>query len=139
MFRYYSCIFKINEFKNTTARAILLRRLGIPLCYTIETSNGAFFDYEKLKDTPFTMQLWMEMGRKIGEALYEYVDLLLTADRNRFEKKMAKRKDKEPKKQKQVKGKSGKVERSPIFSAMENEKIRHLFEEIKQAEEKKDL
>lgn len=35
MFRYYSCIFKINEFKESTARAVLLRRLGIPLSYTI--------------------------------------------------------------------------------------------------------
>lgn len=60
----------------------------------------------------------MEMGRKIAEALYEYVDLLLTADRNRFEKKMAKKKDKEPKKQKSGKGKHVKIEKSPIFSAM---------------------
>jgi hypothetical protein len=52
--------------------------------------------------------------------LYEYVDLLLTADRNRFEKKMAKKKDKEPKKQKSGKGKHTKIEKSPIFSAMEN-------------------
>lgn len=44
-FRYYSCIFKINEQKESTARAVLLRRLGIPLSYTIETSNGFFFDY----------------------------------------------------------------------------------------------
>ena len=35
MFRYYSCIFKISDFKVTTARAILLRRLNVPLSYTI--------------------------------------------------------------------------------------------------------
>lgn len=35
MFRYYSCIFKINEFKETTARAVLLRKMNIPLSYTI--------------------------------------------------------------------------------------------------------
>lgn len=87
----------------------MLRRLGIPLSYTIETSNGAFFDYEKLKDIPFTMILWSEMGKKIAEALYEYIDLLLTADRSRFEKKMTKKKDKEPKKQKSGKGKHLKV------------------------------
>jgi hypothetical protein len=58
MFRYYSCIFKINEFKETTARAVLLRRLAIPLSYTIETSNGSYFDYELLKDVPYTLPLW---------------------------------------------------------------------------------
>jgi len=70
MFRYYSCIFKINECKFTTARAILLRKLGIPLSYTIETSNGFFFDYEQLKDISFTMEKWKEMGLRVGTALY---------------------------------------------------------------------
>jgi hypothetical protein len=44
MFRYYSCNFKINELKETTARAVMLRRLNVPLSYTIETSNGCYFD-----------------------------------------------------------------------------------------------
>lgn len=35
MFRYYSCIFKVSEFKETTARAVVLRKLGIPFTYTI--------------------------------------------------------------------------------------------------------
>ena len=70
MFRYYSCIFKINECKLTTARAILLRRLGVPLSYTIETSNGSYFDYENLRDMPFTMEKWVEMGMKVGGALF---------------------------------------------------------------------
>ena len=84
MFRYYSCIFKINEFKESTARAVLLRRLGIPLSYTIETSNGSYFDYELLKDVPYSLTLWREMGMKVGSALFEYVDLILSADRNRM-------------------------------------------------------
>jgi hypothetical protein len=54
MFRYYSCSFKINELKETTARAVMLRRLNIPLSYTIETSNGCYFDYELLKDVAYT-------------------------------------------------------------------------------------
>ena len=82
MFRYYSCIFKINSFKETTARAIILRRIGVPLSYTIETSNGSYFDYEKLADVPYTQALWKSMGGKVGEALFEYVDLVLSADRN---------------------------------------------------------
>jgi cytosolic carboxypeptidase protein 2/3 len=134
MFRYYSCVFKINECKITTARAILLRRLGIPLSSTLETSNGCYFDYEALKDVPFTKEKWNEVGFKTAVALYEYTDLLIAADRTRWEKKQAK-KEKEPaKKEKKGRSKQKVREKPSIFSAMENEKIRHLFEEIKQAE-----
>ena len=69
MFRYYSCIFKISDFKVTTARAILLRRLNVPLSYTIETSNGSYFDYECLKDVPYNVEKWLQMGAAVGEAL----------------------------------------------------------------------
>jgi hypothetical protein len=64
------------------------------------------------------------------------MDLLLAADRNRFEKKLGKRKEAKKDKEKK-KGKATK-EKANIFSAMENEKIRHLFEEIKEAEGNKD-
>lgn len=125
MFRYYSCIFKINSFKETTARAIVLRRIGVPLSYTVETSNGSFFDYEKLCDVPYTQALWAEMGGKVGAALQEYAELVLATDRNRYEKAQAKRRDR-------VKGKKAAskpskrspqkaaVERVSIFTAMEN-------------------
>jgi len=63
-----------------------LRKLAVPLSFTIETSNGFFFDYEQLKDVPYTMKLWKEMGKHIGQALYEYIDILIVMDRNRFEK-----------------------------------------------------
>lgn len=48
MFRYYSCIFKISEFKESTARAVILRNFKIPLTYTIEASNGSFYNHENL-------------------------------------------------------------------------------------------
>lgn len=58
MFRYYSCSFKISYFKEATARAVLLRKLMIPFSYTIEASNGSYYDKEKLKDIPFTQKTW---------------------------------------------------------------------------------
>lgn len=64
----------------------MLRKLNIPLSYTIQTSNGSFFDYQLLKDVPYTQALWKEMGMKIGAALYQYIDLLLMSDRNRIDK-----------------------------------------------------
>jgi|JI6StandDraft_1071083.scaffolds.fasta_scaffold01920_15 hypothetical protein len=59
MFRYYSCIFRISTFKETTARAILLRKLDIPFSYTIEASNGSYYDKQEMKDQQFTPRLWI--------------------------------------------------------------------------------
>ena len=59
MFRYYSCSFKIAFCKETTARAIFQRKLGIPFSYTIEASNGSYYDHERLKDIPFGEKLWV--------------------------------------------------------------------------------
>ena len=52
---------------------MLLRKLNIPLAYTIEASNGFYFDYEKLKDIAYTDAKWKQMGEKVGHALYEYM------------------------------------------------------------------
>lgn len=30
----------------------------IPLSYTIEASNGSFYDHEKLRDIPFSDKKW---------------------------------------------------------------------------------
>jgi hypothetical protein len=86
MFRYYSCSFKVAESKNTTARAIVLKKLKVPLSYTIETSNGFYFDYEKLKDVPYTDLKWKQMGESVGQALSEYFELVVKADLLRCEK-----------------------------------------------------
>lgn len=44
MFRYHSCIFKIAEFKESTGRATFLKSHKIPFTFTIEASNGSYFD-----------------------------------------------------------------------------------------------
>ena len=41
MFRYYSCLFRVAEFKKATGRAVLLRQ--IPHCYTVEASTGFYY------------------------------------------------------------------------------------------------
>ena len=40
------------------------------------------------------MKLWKEMGLKIGQALYEYIDILIMSDKNRIDKAKNRRKDK---------------------------------------------
>lgn len=59
MFRYYSCIFKIEEDKKSTARAVFQQMYGIPLCYTVEASNGSYYSTEILKDFPFNAKMWV--------------------------------------------------------------------------------
>jgi hypothetical protein len=44
LFRYYSCIFRISSGKATTSRAILNRKIDIPFTYTMESSNGFYYD-----------------------------------------------------------------------------------------------
>lgn len=44
MFRFYSCIFKITPEKRNTARAILFNNYDIVNCFTIEASNGSFYE-----------------------------------------------------------------------------------------------
>lgn len=44
MFRYYSCIFKIEPEKKGTARAVFLYNLGVSLSYTFEISNFSYYD-----------------------------------------------------------------------------------------------
>jgi hypothetical protein len=41
------------------------------------------------------MEKWLDMGLKTGVALFEYFDLLIASDRHRWEKKQAKKKQKE--------------------------------------------
>jgi hypothetical protein len=41
MFRYYSCLFRIADFKRTTARAVILN--NVPHCYAVEASTGFYY------------------------------------------------------------------------------------------------
>jgi len=59
MFRYYSCVFRIADYKRTTARAVVLR--NVPHCYTIESSTGFYYCQDEKKDMAFTTEKWMEM------------------------------------------------------------------------------
>ena len=45
LFRYYSCVFRISQVKESTARVVMMKKLQIPLSYTVEASNGSFYNY----------------------------------------------------------------------------------------------
>ena len=59
MFSYYSCVFKIEESKKTTARSIFQKMHNIPLSFTIEASNSSYYDTNMLKDFPFNAKMWL--------------------------------------------------------------------------------
>lgn len=99
MFRYYSCSFKITDEKRNTARAIFLRNLYIPFSFTIEASNGSFYDHQALKDHPFNSHAWVMMGKHIGKALSQYCEIIISSEKN----KMIKKKEREKKMKKNIK------------------------------------
>jgi hypothetical protein len=71
MFRFYSCIFKISFCKDTTARAIINRTVPVTNCYTIEASNGFYYDRDSHQELPFTQQAWEDMGAYIAKAILQ--------------------------------------------------------------------
>lgn len=68
-FRYYSCIFRISNEKTSTARAVLNRNIDIPFTYTMESSNGFYYDSVMHSEMPFTSKKWKEMGAILAKAL----------------------------------------------------------------------
>ncbi len=43
LFRYFSCIFRISPGKKTTARAVIQNMCNLTNCFTIEASNGSYY------------------------------------------------------------------------------------------------
>ena len=69
MFRYYSCMFHISSEKSTTARATFNRAINIPFTYTLESSNGAFYDSLQHLEKLFVAKNWIEMGEALVRGL----------------------------------------------------------------------
>lgn len=44
MFRYYSSIFRISHSKRSTARGVFCDLYDLINCFTIETSNGSYYN-----------------------------------------------------------------------------------------------
>lgn len=54
----------------------MLEQYKIPLAYTIESSNGSYYDSETKLTIDFTREKWMEMGHQAGVCLSEYICML---------------------------------------------------------------
>lgn len=71
MFRYYSCSFRISEHKLSTARAMISR--FVPFCYTVETSNSAYYCADTRNIIDFTHYDWITIGKEIGVSSLFYI------------------------------------------------------------------
>lgn len=115
MFRYYSCVFRISQCKETTARAILFKKLNIPFAYTLEASNGYYYDKDTLKNVMFNERLWKEMGETIVKTIHKYCNELISLDLIKFEKERVKREHAEMKmRNKSLENKKKQALSSPI-------------------------
>lgn len=58
--------------KTSTARAVILKQYGVPFAYTIEASNGNYYDHELKAYVPFTIKMWNQLGARVCESLFDY-------------------------------------------------------------------
>lgn len=54
----------------------MLERYRIPYTYTVESSNGFYYDSESKVTVEFNRERWMEMGRVFGDSLGEYIGMV---------------------------------------------------------------
>lgn len=88
MFRYFSCKFRIEKYKESCARIALWRDFNIYNSYTIEASVYGYFNHDR-ETISFTPQLLDKFGECFGNSLFEYL-LILEEDR-RYKLELAKK------------------------------------------------
>ena len=72
-FSFPHCSFTISRGKESTARAVLYRELGVANSYTLEASFAGC-DRGALKGLQFNIEHLQNMGRNLGETLLEFAD-----------------------------------------------------------------
>ena len=71
MFRFFSCKFKIEKYKEHCARIAIWRDFNVTNCYTIETSALGFLNRDR-ETIPFNTGLLQEFGECIVHSTFEY-------------------------------------------------------------------
>ena len=77
MFRFWSGLWRVFRDKKKTARAVFNQKFNLTHCFTVEASNGGYYDHNQQKTFDFMEQDWIHMGSLIGEAVLELVKLEL--------------------------------------------------------------
>ncbi|CAD8109409.1 unnamed protein product [Paramecium sonneborni] len=136
MFRFYSSIFRITQSKQTTARGVFANLYDIVNCFTIETSNGNYYNQTQTFD--FTVKNWLRMGWIIGETLIEMIDIQSEMDQiYNIKNDDLKRQNRFAKNNNTFLKKKTILDNCQI--SFQNTKFQKLIEELKIDEEKMDL
>ena len=79
MFRFFSCKFKVEKYKENCARIAIWRDFNITNCFTIEASSFGFISKER-ETIGFTSGLLQEFGEYVIQSIFEY-NLIQDEDR----------------------------------------------------------
>ena len=71
MFRFFSCKFKIEKYKENCARIAIWRDFNVTNCYTIETSALGFLNRDR-ETIPFSTGLLQEFCECMVHSTFEY-------------------------------------------------------------------
>ncbi|CAD8189790.1 unnamed protein product [Paramecium pentaurelia] len=127
IFRYYSCLFRINKCKINTARAVFCEKYEFINCFTLEVSNSSYY-YDQITEN-FTEQKWIQFGQIIGEAFNEFIIYFQEID-TLFSDFKDKKTNKQIKK-KQNNNQQNEEKQLNLQLVCQNSKYSKLFEEMK--------
>ncbi|CAK93952.1 unnamed protein product (macronuclear) [Paramecium tetraurelia] len=126
IFRYYSCLFRINECKINTARAVFCEKYQFINCFTLEVSNSSYY-YDQIT-VDFTEQKLIELGQIIAESFNDFIIHFQEID-----ELFSDFKEKKTKRQTKKKGNNQQNEENQLNLQIicQNSKYSKLFEEMK--------
>ncbi|CAD8105961.1 unnamed protein product [Paramecium sonneborni] len=128
IFRYYSCLFRINKCKINTARAVFCEKYDFVNCFTLEISNSSYY-YDQNTES-FNESKWIQFGQILGESFKDFITHFQEIDAlfNQIQDKKIK---------KEIKKKPNFQEEKQQFilqSICQTSKYSQLFEEMKNEE-----
>ena len=71
MFRFFSCRFSYQKYKENCARLSIWRDFNITNCFTIENSSFGFLNKER-ETLPFTTYTLQDFGEYLTNSIFEY-------------------------------------------------------------------
>ncbi|CAD8110508.1 unnamed protein product [Paramecium sonneborni] len=124
IFRYYSCLFKINKCKINTARAVFCEKYDFINCFTLEISNSSYY-YDQYTEN-FTESKLIQFGYIFGESFKDFIIHFQEIDALFCEFK-------DKKLNKQIKKKTNTQDEKQLIlqNICQNSKYSKLFEEMK--------
>ncbi len=76
MFRFYSCRFRAEKYKENCARITINKQFNIAHCFTLECSAYGYYSRETRSTTQFKEADLIEFGKNIAESVLEQALLM---------------------------------------------------------------